>query len=444
MKRRLLMVPVFLMAVCLSGCSPKITTETYVHELGEVLPENIENYATFESAKAKDEASIDLSDVLPEKVGIYEAKIILKNKEYSFNVEVVDTTPPNGSIEKYVTEVGPDVSVNPDSFGVDLKDLSEVGLGFRNISLYKTESEVYESFTKNMEEAREAGVEDILIYDLLNLDFDPEKDTWDETGVEIGSLETEFKPEENGLYKMELVAADIYGNADITVVYVLADLTAPEFVEIKDLEVPVSGDFEKYMQSMMQGLKAEDNYMGDMTDYIVLTNTEIINSTSSKTQMKLTYEVSDIVGNTTTGSRVLTIKATFASADNIDKVVVDTAKEQPVQTNGYDRARAEEAFAAVNAQRTAAGLGALAWDEGMYETSCRRASEIVNDFSHNGCPSNYGENIAGNYKSINNLINAWMNSPSHRDNILDGNYSAGAMGCYYYNGTYYWVNNFRY
>ena len=54
----------------------------------------------------------------------------------------------------------------------------------------------------------------------------------------------------------------------------------------------------------------------------------------------------------------------------------------------------------------------------------------------------YGENLAKNFKSTTNLINGWMNSPGHRDNLLNPEYTRGVMACYYSGGIYYWVNLF--
>lgn len=66
-----------------------------------------------------------------------------------------------------------------------------------------------------------------------------------------------------------------------------------------------------------------------------------------------------------------------------------------VHPDGFDRSAAEEVWSYVNAERIAAGLNALTWDEDIYNFACQRAQAIVSDFSHNGC-GNYGENIALN------------------------------------------------
>jgi len=39
-----------------------------------------------------------------------------------------------------------------------------------------------------------------------------------------------------------------------------------------------------------------------------------------------------------------------------------------------------------------------------------------------------GENLAVNFQNVNDLIPAWLNSPSHRENILSSNYTETGVG----------------
>ena len=71
------------LATIITGCSPQLTTETYIHEAGETLPEEVSEYATFKNPEKAAEAAIDLSNVVSDKVGTYEATITLKEKEYT-------------------------------------------------------------------------------------------------------------------------------------------------------------------------------------------------------------------------------------------------------------------------------------------------------------------------------------------------------------------------
>ena len=112
-------------------------------------------------------------------------------------------------------------------------------------------------------------------------------------------------------------------------------------------------------------------------------------------------------------------------------------------TNGFDRAAAEEVWAYVNAERTAAGLNPIAWDEGIYNFACQRAQAIVTDYSHNGC-GNYGENI---FQSLTTIIPyeihmCWHNSTGHYNNYMRSKYTRGACAIYVYDGVAYAVENF--
>lgn len=120
-------------------------------------------------------------------------------------------------------------------------------------------------------------------------------------------------------------------------------------------------------------------------------------------------------------------------------------------------------FEATNRERAAAGLSPLTFNAGGTEVSFKRAKEIVGDFSHNrfeqltaeeyaaiGFVNTCGENIcmfglnpdsmnAGEYANT-----LWMNSPGHRENVLNGAYSTVAISVYFDPGTkcLYWVQLF--
>lgn len=114
-----------------------------------------------------------------------------------------------------------------------------------------------------------------------------------------------------------------------------------------------------------------------------------------------------------------------------------------VAENGFRKDVAQEIWNLVNAERTAAGLNALAWDDNIYEFACKRAQAIVTDFSHNGSGM-YGENILMNYTTdANTLHMQWYNSQGHHDNYMRDKYDMGACAVYVYNGKVYAVENFR-
>jgi len=111
----------------------------------------------------------------------------------------------------------------------------------------------------------------------------------------------------------------------------------------------------------------------------------------------------------------------------------------------------------VNAERAKYGLAPLAWDaSNLGPGAAVRAQEISVLFSHTrpdgrSCftavsnPGWLGENIAAGQRSPQEVMNSWMNSPGHRSNILNANFTRLGVG-YYYNPSapyrYYWVQMF--
>ena len=112
-------------------------------------------------------------------------------------------------------------------------------------------------------------------------------------------------------------------------------------------------------------------------------------------------------------------------------------------------------FNLMNQQRTAQGLAALVWSDALTSAAQVRANEITTSFSHtrpNGSAfwtvdSNvqYGENLAKLYQSADRVYSAWMNSPTHAANIMDGGYkTVGIAICQTGDGSWYWAQEFGY
>lgn len=113
-------------------------------------------------------------------------------------------------------------------------------------------------------------------------------------------------------------------------------------------------------------------------------------------------------------------------------------------SDGYHSDMAWDAFNQINAQRTANGLSALTWDDGLASKANTRAAEIVSNFSHSsasGSNSGLGENCAKGDTTASGVVSGWMNSSGHRSNILRG-YGKTALSCYTSGGTTYWVQLF--
>ncbi len=116
---------------------------------------------------------------------------------------------------------------------------------------------------------------------------------------------------------------------------------------------------------------------------------------------------------------------------------IDNNQEKTVHNNGT--AYAEEVFVAevirlVNAQRIASGLSPLTESSLLDQAASVRCSEIMTAFSHtrpdgSSCftalqdagavYSRAGENIAIGQSSPAQVVQAWMDSPGHRANIMN-------------------------
>ena len=105
----------------------------------------------------------------------------------------------------------------------------------------------------------------------------------------------------------------------------------------------------------------------------------------------------------------------------------------------------------VNQERSKNGLKPLVMNQSLMDTAMLRAAECAVCFSHtrpNGstCMSANtlmrGENIAFNQKNADGVMNSWMNSTGHRENILSGDYTTIGVGCFKNNGRITWVQCF--
>lgn len=130
-------------------------------------------------------------------------------------------------------------------------------------------------------------------------------------------------------------------------------------------------------------------------------------------------------------------------------------------TGRLDYSYAQQVAAKVNGERQKNGVAALSLDEELTEAAMIRAAEVAYMFETtrrlehtrpNGTSCftvldgtgwySIGENIAYGYLTPDNVMKGWMNSSGHRRNILDADFNAVGVGCFYYNGSYYWVQIF--
>ena len=96
-----------------------------------------------------------------------------------------------------------------------------------------------------------------------------------------------------------------------------------------------------------------------------------------------------------------------------------------------------------NQERTKRGLGALNWNEQLFKAAQGHCADMANGdfFDHRhmvervrkeGYPSFFvGENIAAGRSTPEEVLRDWMNSPGHRNNILNPDYAEIGVGHHY-------------
>ena len=117
-----------------------------------------------------------------------------------------------------------------------------------------------------------------------------------------------------------------------------------------------------------------------------------------------------------------------------------------------------EVLRLVNKERAKVGAAPLRFAKDLAASAYVRAVELPTKFSHtrpNGTkcftamPTRghiLGENLAGGQTSPKQVVQAWMDSKTHRDNILNPKYTDLGV-VYYYRADskykHYWVQHFR-
>ncbi|WP_229072641.1 CAP domain-containing protein [Actinoplanes sp. DH11] len=119
----------------------------------------------------------------------------------------------------------------------------------------------------------------------------------------------------------------------------------------------------------------------------------------------------------------------------------------------------QHVLALVNRNRRSHGCGNLTPDRRLIEAANRHAADMARRgyFAHEGPDgdragsrvseagyewSRYGENIARGQKSPYEVVSDWMDSPQHRENILDCRLDQMGVGLAIAGDTPYWVQDF--
>ncbi|MGC5050612.1 CAP domain-containing protein [Micromonospora sp. DT48] len=148
-------------------------------------------------------------------------------------------------------------------------------------------------------------------------------------------------------------------------------------------------------------------------------------------------------------------RTTAASRLNADRQGSPSrgASTSPSSSAGV-ASEAEEVVALVNAERAKAGCGALSINDKLMTAAQRHSQDQADhqNMSHTGSDGSdpgdridrvdyawrtYGENVAWNQRTPAAVMDAWMNSPGHRQNILNCAFTEIGVGVASSNGPYW-------
>ena len=151
------------------------------------------------------------------------------------------------------------------------------------------------------------------------------------------------------------------------------------------------------------------------------------------------------------------VQISSAQAQTAASAAPAVVMEQSGAAQTFTTAQALDGLAAellkqINQKRTANGLSTLSYSADLQASADIRAKESVQSFSHlrpdgRGCETavtvDYmvtGENliqVTSEFATADIMMDTWMNSPTHRNNILLASFTKMAVGIYVSNGTTY-------
>ena len=159
-----------------------------------------------------------------------------------------------------------------------------------------------------------------------------------------------------------------------------------------------------------------NNTTGYVSDRYIVSEKPAVNTVAANTGSNST------AGNTTQQNTAAPA-ATPAPAQTTTTGTTNTSEEY------FDRAMAEQVFAMVNAERSAAGIPELTWSEDLYNIAMERCHE--ND-GHAGVRPGTGENcqtgaFGDDNANATTIHQNWKNSQGHYDNYMNTMYGTGAV-----------------
>ena len=152
------------------------------------------------------------------------------------------------------------------------------------------------------------------------------------------------------------------------------------------------------------------------------------------------------------GIQISSAQAQTAASSAPAVVMEQSSAAQTLATAQTLDGLAAELLKQINQKRTANGLSTLSYSADLQASADIRAKESVQNFSHlrpdgRGCETavtvDYtvtGENliqVTSEFATADIMMDTWMNSPTHRNNILLASFTKMAVGIYVSNGTTY-------
>lgn len=214
---------IMILAGALAGCKKntiKLTADHFIAELGEEMSEDLHYYVDAKESVIKD-CTLDLSEVLTYEVGTYTGKVIYKETEYPFTVEVKDT-------------VAPKTKLLQDIFHLEEDEYLDIGDIFEEIDEY---DEYIIKFSYLDQEVEDEG----LIFSKAG-EYNIKAEITDKSG---NSVKFEFK-------------------------VIVTEFSLPEFTGLTDVTLKPGDTFD-----WLAGVTAADKKDGDLTDKIRVEITEI-------------------------------------------------------------------------------------------------------------------------------------------------------------------------
>lgn len=130
---------------------------------------------------------------------------------------------------------------------------------------------------------------------------------------------------------------------------------------------------------------------------------------------------------------------------NTDNTEPDASEQNTVES--ATPTVAAELLALVNRDRISAGCAVVTLNASLVQQSQAWSEKQAADgnMSHSPGPTGFdswGENVAFGYETATAVHEAWMNSPAHRDNILNCSFTVMGAGAADSNSVRYWTEQF--